>query len=249
MGLTSPGTNFYFDNFSNQGEAELWEDLIVECIAIYGQDVFYLPRTLVDYDEILGEDDISKYTAAIPIEMYVKSFDGFEGDGAIFQKFGVEIRDQVIFTVSKRIWEREVGTKVENIRPNEGDLIFFPLNQKLFQIKFVDYKPFFYQHGKLQTYDLKCELFEYSNEEIDTGIEAIDELQTKYSTNILDYALQTEDGNYIADENGNILVMENYTAGGGTSAGAATSDNEEIQAESDDIIDWGEIDPFSEGHI
>jgi Virus neck protein len=245
----SPGTNYYFDNFGNEGEQGLWEDLIIESIKIYGIDVYYIPRVITSYDPILGEDDTSQFNVAIPIEMYIKSVDGFEGDGAIFQKFGVEIRDQVTFTVAKRIWEEEVGPRVTNSVPNQGDLIYFPLNKKLFQIKFTDYKPFFYQHGALQTYDLKCELFEYSNEDLATGIPDIDELQVKYSTDIFDYAMLSEDGLMIADNNGYILVGEGYNVGGGIPAGDESADNEEIQDEqnADDVLNWSELDPFSQG--
>jgi len=129
------GTNPYFDNFHNQGEQDLVEDLIIEAISIYGQDMFYLPRTLVAFDPLTGEDASSKYVNAIPMAMYVKDVNGFEGDGTFMSKFGLQIQDQVTFTFSKRIWEEEIGSITGQIRPNEGDLIYFPLNQKLFQIQ------------------------------------------------------------------------------------------------------------------
>jgi hypothetical protein len=184
--------------------------------------------------------------------------DGFEGDGVFLSKFGLEIRDQVTFTVAKRIWEEEVGAEQQQIRPNEGDIIYFPLNKKVFQIKFVNYKPFFYQHGALQTYDLVCELFEYSNEEFDTGIVDIDEIQTKYSTDILDYAYITEDDYLLLDEYGRYVVDEKYEVGlvGGAVSDDANipdeptsgADNEDIQKIQDelDVLSWSEIDPFSE---
>lgn len=252
------GTNFYFDNYSHHGEQELWEDLIIESIKMYGQDVWYLPRTIVHYDSLYGADDISKYTKAIPIEMYITSVDGFEGDGVFLSKFGLEIRDQVTFTVAKRVWEEEVGAEQQQVRPNEGDVIYFPLNDKVFQIKFVNYKPFFYQHGALQTYDLVCELFEYSSEEFDTGIAAIDEIQTKYSIDIMDYSLKMEDDYLLQVEDGNFLVTEKYEVG---LIGSDVSDdenipdvptsgasNEDIQDDQEalDVFDWSELDPFSE---
>ena len=252
------GTNIYFDNYTHQGEQDLWEDLIIESIKMYGIDTYYIPREVVHYDSLYGADDISKYTKAIPIELYITSVDGFEGDGVFLSKFGLEIRDQVTFTVAKRIFEEEVGQDQQQIRPNEGDVIYFPLNDKLFQIKFVNYKPFFYQHGTLQTYDLVCELFEYSSEEFDTGIEAIDEIQTKYSIDIMDYALKDEEDYILQTEDENFLVTEKYEVGliGGAVSDdpnipdepTSGADNEDIQEEQEilDVFDWSELDPFSE---
>ena len=186
-------TNPYFNKFDYTNEQALYEGLIIESIQIFGHDVKYIPRVLNNYDELYTEDDISSYENAIDIEMYVKSIDGFTGDGVFLSKFGMEIRDEVIFTVSKSRFEKQV-TYTDPTRnvPKEGDLIYFPLNKKPFQIKFVDYKPFFYQHGKLQTYDLVCELFEYSGEDFTTGNTEIDEIQTKFDTDVLEDALRTQ---------------------------------------------------------
>jgi len=243
--LPSYGTNLYFDQYNNQSEQDLLEDLIIESISIYGQEMYYLPRTIVAYDPLLGEDASSAYTQAVPLALYVKSVDGFEGDGVFMSKFGLEIRDQVTFTVAKRIWSEEVGSMLDQERPNEGDLIFFPLNVKLFQIKYVNYKPFFYQLGTLPTYDLTCELYEYSNEIIDTGIPIIDQIQANLSTNVLDYALLDEEGNPIISENEDYLVAEAY----GENAAAINDQGEIIQDEqaNNDILNWSELDPFSQG--
>lgn len=242
-----PGANFYFADHTDEAEQGLLDDLTIEAIAQYGIDMYYLPRTLVGYDPIYGEDAISQYNSALPIELYVKSVDGFAGEGVLFSKFGLEIRDQVTFTVSKTRFKEEIETETGIPRPNEGDLIYFPLNKKLFQIRYVDYKPFFYQLGDNYTYDLVCELYEYSSEEFNTGIEEIDEIQTKQSLDILDYSILTEDGFLLTTENDNYLVLGPYTL-------PPISDNDDIQDEqegdttitSDDIINWEEVDPFSE---
>lgn len=262
--MTKPqpvGTNFYFDNFTHKGEQDLWENLIIESIKQYGQDMLYIPREIVNYDILYGEDAISRFTRTFPLEVYITSVDGFEGDGVFLSKFGLEIRDQVTFTVAKRVWEEAVGSEMDQTRPNEGDVIYFPLQQKVFQIKYVNYKPFFYQHGKLQTYDLVCELFEYSSEEFDTGVPEIDEIQDKYSVDILDYALLDEEGNYLTGEEGNYLVDERYATGqlndnvtddpNIPSQPTSGADNEDIQSDQEtyDVINWSEIDPFSEGNI
>jgi len=239
-------TSVYFDNYNHTQEQTLYDDLIIESIQIYGHDVKYIPRVLNNFDELYTEDSISSYENAIDIEMYVKSVDGFTGDGIFLSKYGLEIRDEVIFSVAKSRFVKQVtGTDPTRNHPKEGDLIYFPLNGKAFQIKFVDYKPFFYQHGELQTYDLVCELFEYSGETFDTGVPEIDEIQDKYDTNILNDALLTEDGEYLLTENGDYLLMGNYDL----SAIDLGADNIPIQDEiiEGDVINWTELDPFSEG--
>ena len=239
-------TNVYFNNYDYSGEQILYEDLIIEAIQIYGVDVKYIPRVLNNFDELYTEDAISSYENAIDMEMYVKSVDGFTGEGVFLSKYGLEIRDEVVFTVAKRRFEKQI-TNVDPSRnvPKEGDLIYFPLNKKPFQVKFVDYKPFFYQHGRLQTYDLVCELFEYSGENFTTGNTEIDEIQGKFDVDVLPFALLTEDGNLLLTENGGVLVQEEYDI----SQIDLGSDNIPIQdeQEADDVLDWSELDPFSQG--
>lgn len=240
-------TNVYFNQYSYSPEQILYEDLIIEAIKIYGVDVKYIPRVLNNYDDLYTEDAISSYENAIDIEMYVKSVDGFTGDGVFLSKYGLEIRDEVIFSVSKRRFEKQVtNTDPSRNVPKEGDIIYFPLNKKPFQIKFVDYKPFFYQHGRLQTYDLVCELFEYSGEEFNTGIEEIDEIQPKHDVDVLPYGILTEgDDQYLLTLNGQYITRISYDI----AVKDKGTDNDVIQDEqiSDDIFDWSEIDPFSQG--
>jgi Virus neck protein len=238
-------TNFYFNNFQSSKEQQLLESLIVESIKIYGEDIYYMPRNLGNFDKLYTADDLSYYNQAILIEMYIKSVDGFTGDGNFMSKFGLEIRDQVTFSVAQKVFSEEVGRQNSLVRPREGDLIYFPLNDKCFQIKFVNKFEMFYQLGALQTWEMVCELFEYSDEDIDTGIAAIDKLQTKYSTNILDYNITTEDGYYLITEDGDYLVSENYSLEGAINTGA----NPTIAGESSGFIDFTVSDPFSEGHV
>ena len=176
-------TNFYFNNFESSQEQNLIEDLIIESIRVYGHNIYYLPRTVVENDPIFKEDDISQYNAAIMMEVYIKNVDGFQGEGDFLSKFGLEIRDEITFTMAKKTYEDEVyyANRSDNIRPAEGDLIYFPLNQKLFQIKFVEHEAIFYQLGKIQTYDLVCELWEQSEEQFDTGVDIIDQIEDDYS--------------------------------------------------------------------
>lgn len=165
--------------YSQQSEKDLYEDLIIESIQAFGQDVYYLPRNVVQLDRILNEDIVSKFDKSYVCEMYLESIDGFEGDGKLITKFGLEIRDQITLVVSVKRWKELVGRLHNNqVRPQEGDLIYFPLSNGLFSIKFVEDKKPFFQMGSTPTYKLICELFEYANQDIDTGIDVIDEIQS-----------------------------------------------------------------------
>lgn len=159
----------------------LYEDIIIESLKIYGQDVYYLPRTIVNEDRIFGEDVPSKFSNAYKIEMYIENVEGFDGEGDLFTKFGVEIRDQATFIVARRRWDYTVGqvsNQINSERPLEGDLIYLPLSKSLFQIMHVEHEQPFYQISNLPTYKLRCELFEYNDEDFDTMVDEIDDVET-----------------------------------------------------------------------
>ena len=234
-------TNFFFNNYKSSGEQGLLEDLIIESIQIYGMDMYYLPRTLDNRDALYTESTVQTFKRAFPIEVYIRSVDGFSGDQSFMSKFGLEIRDAVTFAMSKRIFDTGVGREMHLPRPLEGDLIYFPLNKKCFQIKFIENKPFFYQLGFLPMYDIRCELFEYSNERFDTGITEIDSIVNKQSTNIFDYSITTEDDYQLGTEDGDILVLEYYDV----QEKDPLDDSLEIQLESAGVLDFTERDPFS----
>ena len=224
-------------------------DLIIESISIYGQDVIYIPRRLTNFDQLLTEDDSSVYDQAIQVVMYIESVDGFTGDGNFMSKFGLQIRDQVTFVVSQRVFSDIVGITTNQLRPNEGDLIYFPLNQKCFKVMYVDKFSMFYPLGTLPTWKFTCELFEYSNEVFNTGIAEIDKLQLRFSNDVLDYAIMDENGDYLVDENSDYLVVEKFNL----STVNPIADNDAIQygsenfgVGSDDFIDFTEKNPFAE---
>ena len=172
--------NVYFSN-GTRNEQYLLEDLIIESISIYGQEFFYIPRTLVAKDNILGEDRMSKFQDAYPIDMYLESVDGFEGQGAFINKFGLMMEQSATLTVARRSWEKLVGKHGDIMLPNrpaEGDLLYFPLTKGLFEIKFVDHQDPFYQLKKLYVYRLQVELFQYASEKMETGIKDIDVFET-----------------------------------------------------------------------
>lgn len=238
-------SNFYFNNYQNSQEQTLLENLIIESIRIYGEDMLYLPRTLNNKDEVYGTDDSSSYDEAILVELYIKNVDGFGGDGSFMSKFGLEIRDQVTFTIAKRVFEDEIGIARNFIRPREGDCIYFPLNRKIFQIKYVDNKPIYYPLGALQMYDLTCELFEYSGESFNTGVPEIDDIQDKSSLNIFDYGILTQDLFMLATEDGDYIVNEEFTVDDID----PNTDNNSIESEALEFLDFSERDPFSEAGV
>lgn len=168
-----------------RSEQNLYEDLVIEALRTYGQDCMYLPRGKVTQDMILNELIESSFSDAYMMEMYLENVDGFEGDGAFLSKFGLEIRTQATFVVARKTWNKMVGafeTGLINTRPAEGDLIYLPLTKSLFEIKFVEHKQPFYQLTNLPIYKLQCELFEASNERIDTGVPELDNISLDYAT-------------------------------------------------------------------
>ena len=172
--------NSYFLQGS-ESEQRLVQDLINEQLKIYGLDITYIPRKFVNTQSIIEEVQSSKFDDNFVLEAYVNSYDGYSGAGDVLTKFGMSLRDEVELTISKERFEDFISpfmSASDNIdlasRPREGDLVFFPLGQRLFEVKFVEHEEPFYQLGKNYVYKLKCELFEYENEVIDTSIDAID---------------------------------------------------------------------------
>jgi hypothetical protein len=196
-------TSVYFNNYSPSviNENMLLEDLIVESIQIMGHDIKYLPREVYDQaDDVLGESVNSKFTRAYGMEMYLANVEGYEGDGDFFSKFGLEIRDTSNFVVSRRAFERYMPSNIA-IRPREGDLLFVPVLNKIFEIKFVEEELMFFSLGKRApyNYELRCEVFRFSNEDFETGDEVIDDIEhaAAYTVSL---TLGTGTGNYFKNE-------------------------------------------------
>lgn len=240
-------TNFYFNNFNSSQEQLLIEDLVLESIKIYGHDMFYCPRTLVAKDDILGEDPLSEYNSAYEIDLYIKSYDSYEGDGTFLSKFNLEIRDQVTLTVSVRNFMNEIGSIATLERPREGDLIYIPMLDRILAIKYVSKNAVWYQMGAIQMYDLVCEMFEYSSERLRTGIDAIDSIEKDRSLDMSIWGIVTSDDYFITDSDGYQIIQGNYNFE--TQATDAYEDNTEFQLEGEAILDWSQVDPFSEGNV
>jgi hypothetical protein len=217
-------TNVYFSNYDNFNEQNLIDDLVIESIQIFGIDVHYLSGLFNNVDKIFNEDDTPLYDELYNFEVYVKNVDGFEGEGDFLSKFGLEIRDSITFTVAIRTFEQYVTRNNQSIvRPKENDIIYLPLNKKMYRITYVEHESVFYQSGSLQVYDIKCELMEYSNERFDTGRSDIDD--------------------YFDDINS---TSEFVTTLEDVANNDVTAQNFEFEKLADDILDFSDVDPFSE---
>ena len=237
--------NAFFNQYTTSTEQNLHEDLIIESIQIYGFDIDYLPRVSLNTDAIYTQYTSSAFIDAIHVEMYVKNVLGFGGEGDFVSRFGLEIRDQVTFTIAKKRFNNEVANatfvstyssanvEISNnlytdeaisiSRPREGDLLYFPLANTFFEIKFVEHEEIFYPLGKLQTFDLRCETFEYSGQIFSTGNTTLDNYMSSLSLGV---------------------VSGNTDSGANNVAGAINFD---IQQEFDRIVDFTENDPFASG--
>ena len=273
--------NKYFRNYSYGREQRVEDDLTVEAIKIYGVDVQYMPRTIFNEIEEFGEDPLSHFTLAVPIEVYVNNLENFQGEGDFLSKFNLEIRDQITLTMARRRWDQirteklidEVGNiyltetnpaiyssntdnylletgsangySISSSRPLEGDLIYIPFinngNGAIYEVKFVEHERVFYQHGKLYTYEMTCELFRYSSERLDTGNSDIDIIETRLTRDIQQYEYLMENGDIHIMEDGSNLIQEYRIENV-----ASTANNELFTQKSFIDVDFSERNPFSE---
>jgi hypothetical protein len=153
-------------------EQTLYEDIIIESLQMYGQDCVYMPRELTNKDIIFGDDPVSHFSKAYRVEMYIENAEGFDGEGDLFTKFGVELRDEATFIMARRRWNKLVSsyqTTIDFYRPREGDLIYLPLSKSIFQIQKVETETPFYQLKNLPIFKMRASLFEYNDEDFDTG--------------------------------------------------------------------------------
>ena len=179
--------NRYF-NIGLKSEQNLYEDIALESIKIFGYDMIYMPREILNQDNVTGEDIMSRFEDAYPIEMYIENIDGFDGEGDLFTRFGVEIRDAATFVVARRRFHQSVSTYEEFDRPREGDLIYMAMSDTIFEIMHVDDETSFYQLENLPLFKMRVELFEHAGEDFDTGIESIDIADDKAFNQVLTLA-------------------------------------------------------------
>lgn len=242
-------TNFYFQAGVPGGRSSeqlLMEDLIIECLKIYGFDTYYISRQSSNEDLILGEDTLNNFTSAYPLEMYMQNVTGFEGDGDLMTKFGVEIRDTVTFLVSRRRWDEVIarsGIAQLTTRPAEGDIIYFPLTKSYFEIRRVEAKDPFFQVGKLYVYKLQCELLQYSSERFDTGVTEIDDIADEKSLDVNEFNILLETGSRVLLEyyTPSAIISESYSL----NTILPNIQNEDF-SRNIDILDFTEVNPFGE---
>ena len=173
-------TNLYFSQ-KVKSEQDLYENIVIESLKMYGQDVYFMPRSIVSRDTVFSEDVVSRFDDAHLVEVYLENVEGYGGDGDLFTRFGVEIRDQANFILSKKRWDEVMqDASTSQLRPYEGDLIYIPLSNSIFEITRVEDERPFYQLSNLPVYRLTCELFEYSGEQFQTGIE-VDRLERDFA--------------------------------------------------------------------
>lgn len=160
-------------------EQNLYEDLTIESLKIYGHDFKYVPRDMVEIDRLYGEDIASTFTTSYDLEMYVENSEGYQGT-ELFQKFGIEIRDEATLVVSRRRWAAQVGTPESQSRPFEGDLVYVPFSKTLFEITNVEHEEPFYQLMNLPVWKLRVSVFEYNDEKLD--IDGVDTTRIQKET-------------------------------------------------------------------
>ena len=272
-------------------ERSLYQNLIKEAIQIYGHDVYYVNRETVALDNVLGEDALSKYTNAEPIEMYVEDSEGFGGDKEIISQFGLENRNEITFVVSKERFQEmdsqinleegegsialedgsvdqtdnfsTVSTLTGNFyilqdtattdadRPQEGDLVYHPIFEKMFEINFVDHDEPFYQLDNNPVYKLRCKQFEYASEILDTGIATIDAIEGDLTTDARQYqiTLENEVGSVLLENAADTginsyIITEDYIVGDYDTD--KTSQNELFDQLDDTVLDFSESNPFGD---
>lgn len=199
------------------------ENLIIESIRMYGNEWYYIPRVLVAPDDVFGEDNLSKFKDAYMVECYIDNIDNWGGQGSFMSKFGLQIEEQAQLTIARRRWDELVGQFGRTLlpdRPSEGDLMYFPTSDSLFEIKFVEHQNPFYQLGQLNVYKLKVELFQYSSERIETDLDELNQFALDMTFDVKDKfpAVADPDRDY--------------------------RQNQTFQTESVDVINFDESNPF-----
>lgn len=252
-------TTLHFRQFSTQGEQQLAADLVDEAVAIHGVEVFYVPRMQLNTDTIMPDDKLSKFYNAYPITVYIKNIEGFGGQGDFLTQFGLELKDQITFTVSRKEFKKNVFDRdplfqftgktwsdEPVLRPREGDLIYMPMNQKMYSIRFVEHEVPFYQFGKLQAFDLQSELYSPNNELYGTGVPEIDAIFAQYG-------LQQQTNDVLTDASGSDMLMSaddqyaiKFDTNVDPNSGSPEDHSEDIDQEANTFIDFNNDDPFGE---
>jgi hypothetical protein len=267
--------NRFFNQYSTASEQNVLEDLIIESIKVYGIDAYYLPKTFVNLDLLYKEDTSLIYDDALPLELHLKTFDGYLGQNDFISKFGLQIDESMTFTLAKKRFLQVLQPKLMTehsynlinedgtglvqdveggydystyIRPLEGDLIWFPFTNDLFEIKFVEIIETLFQLGKLYTFELRCDKYEYTSDKLETGLDEIDQIEDIFSVATDNFpTMLLEDDTQLLNEDGTIFLQE----GNNVQSKDAGAQNEFIQSQigDEDILDFSEKNPFAQTRI
>ena len=235
-------TNFFFRNSDYSPEQNLMQNLADEMIKIFGIDCYYLPRNTNYIDPLFTEAPTSRFDVAVPLEMYINTYEGFQGEGDMLSKFGLNIADKLILSVSRRRFAEDIGSIYSLIRPREGDLVYFPFTKGVFEIKFVEHEASFYQTGSLQYFELQLEKFNYNSEQFSTGIPELDSIQQNYSVADSNFWYLSEDGYDLITEDKYDLVSESFILSDIDPA----SQNQEFEDLAATFVDFSVTNPFGD---
>jgi hypothetical protein len=240
--------NHYFQSGKSIGtssEQLLIEDLIIEAISIYGYNIFYMPRTSVKQDDILGEDILSQFTQLYPVEMYLSQVEGWSGSSELMTKFGIQVNASSTFIVAKRRWDQAVAQQTNDLqlptRPAEGDLLYFDKTNSFFEIKFVESMDPFFQLGKLYVYKLEVELYQYSSEPIQTYDADINDFVLGVDRNAYAWPVRTQSGGALLTQSGGVVIQEAFPDDAN-----AFDNTTDFDTESATLIDFDVNNPFGE---
>lgn len=239
----------YFKNYEWKARQDFVDSLVIGAIRQNGMNVKYIPKENFVRDELFGDDTYTKYEKAITIEGYAKNVDSFGGSGDIFTIHGFDISDEITFTISKTRWLQvqedaflPAGETAPRQNPKAGDLLFFPLFNKMFEINHVEQESVFWQFGKNYVFDLACELYKYNQDDFATGFEGIDQVSEDYSRDLANTEVLGEDGGVLVSEDGDPIIGENYRL----EDHDAVANNELIENNANtDLINYGEKSPFT----
>lgn len=239
--------NAYFPHESVAEEQDLLHDLFVEAVQIYGIDMVYIVRRTDSgrLDELYDEAPRAYFDTAVPVEVYLRSSEAFQGEGTFLSNLGIEIRDQTVFQISTRRFTEVIGTPYGLDRPREGDLIYYPKNKRAFEIRFVEKYDMLYPLGTLPSWSLKCELFEAQSTRFDTGNTEIDAIESKTTQDALRRATLDE-------SNAAILIPgDDYWAADNADQSVIDplNDSEQIQNEADEVQNFDTFDIFTNGNF
>jgi hypothetical protein len=271
--------NRYWNNFNHSQTQRFVEDLIIESVKIYGLQVYYIPQTVTNLDELFGENPLASFDQATQFEVHIKNPDGYGGT-QLMSKFGFEVQQTMSFYVPKRRFLQAMTNKLamENgwnlqledadltramssssyqldedpgsnpfslnyTAPKAGDMLFFPFGNRLFKINFTDDDEIFWPMGTNPVYTMDCEIYDYSHEKLNTGIADIDNIESQYSGNALDFEYLLESGDRILDEDGSSFVNETYNP----NASDVNADQSIFTDMVSDVVDWSDKSPFVVG--